>query len=105
MKVEIFGRKDCSVCGGIKDKFTLFLERWGVAGSVVVEYHDTETVDGLSKMMQRGCRDVPAVVILDYGGQVVVTWQGRPIESKEFKPYFEHLKKTLPNAVPEKNNA
>ncbi|OIN96663.1 hypothetical protein AUJ66_05585 [Candidatus Desantisbacteria bacterium CG1_02_38_46] len=90
MVVKIFGKDSCDVCKSMQEKFKIFLEHWNIAGRVEVKYHSIDTVDGLAEAALQDATNVPAIII-EKGGQELIRWQGRAVESKEFKPHFESL--------------
>ena len=90
MVVEIFGKDSCDVCKSMKKKFRIFLEHWNIAHRVEVKYHSLDTVNGLTEAALRDATNVPAIII-EKDGQELARWQGRAVESKEFKPYFKNI--------------
>jgi len=90
MVVKIFGRDSCDVCKSMLEKFRIFLRQWNIADKVRILYYSIDTVDGLAEAALQDATNVPTIII-ERDGQELARWQGRAVESKEFKPYFENI--------------
>ena len=73
MKVELFGKQGCAVCQTAKNKISHFLQKWGCADKVAVEFVDMETVDGLAEGAFRDVVEVPTTIVT-CKGKTVARW-------------------------------
>ena len=86
LTVKIFGKPDCELCKNTIHKFEYFLDHWGVADGVEVEYFDMTSPDGLTEAMMHDASAVPTTVIFDEAGKELARWEGAVPPSSEFKP-------------------
>ena len=87
MVVSLFGKNGCARCLSTRRKIAHLLKTLGLEGSVVLEYHDMETVDGLAEGMFNDVDPVPTT-ILRRGGRNIARWDGRIPKSGELKLYL-----------------
>ena len=88
MKIEVFGKEDCSLCKSAMRKVKYFLEKWGRADEVEVAFVNMDTVDGMAEGMFRDVSDVPVVIVSD-NGSTFGRWDGEPPKSEELKGALE----------------
>jgi len=85
--VSLFGKNGCARCLSTRRKITHLLDRLGLQGSVVLQYHDMETVEGLAEGMFNDVDSVPTT-ILRQGERDIARWDGRIPKSGELKLYL-----------------
>jgi len=86
LMVKVFGKQGCELCKNTVHKFQFFLERWGLADGVEVEFLDMGTPEGLAEAMMHDASAVPTTVILNEAGEEQARWEGAVPPSSEFKP-------------------
>lgn len=87
MVVSLFGKNGCARCMSTRRKIAHLLKTLGLEGSVVLEYHDMETVDGLAEGRFNDVDSVPTT-ILRRGERNIARWDGRIPKSGELKLYL-----------------
>jgi hypothetical protein len=71
MKLKLFWRRDCARCPPAKAICTR-LEGDGF----IVEYFDTDTVDGMAEAAFYEVASTPTAIAVDEGGNEVMSWRG-----------------------------
>lgn len=84
MKLSFFVKEDCEACKNAKEKVGFFLDKWGVADSVVTEAINLDTEDGLVEAAMNGVADVPTIILWDDGSEVA-RWGKKAPPSDELK--------------------
>ena len=88
MKIEVFGKQGCAVCQSTKNKLSHFLEKWGCAGNVPLDFVDMETVDGLAESAFRDVIEIPTTIVSD-DGAALARWDGTIPPSEDLKKALE----------------
>lgn len=83
--VYIFGRPDCSVCKDAVHKVNYFKEKGKFQAEI--KYFDMESVDGLAEGSFLEVSDIPTIVIMNEGEEIM-RWVKKPPISEEFLPYL-----------------
>ncbi len=84
-KILIFGRSTCPVCKDVLNKFQYFKKKTGFTPEI--EYIDMDEVNGLTEGAFYEVTDIPTVLIVDEGKELV-RWVKIPPVSEEFLPYL-----------------
>ena len=84
MEILIFGKPSCAKCRTTKNKLSHFLDKWGVAGTVPLTYHDLETVDGMTEGAFRDVMGMPTVIV-DNDSRELARWTATVPGSSELK--------------------
>ncbi|NLO92018.1 MAG: hypothetical protein GX410_08545 [Elusimicrobia bacterium] len=85
--IKIFGKKSCSACTAVKEKFNFFLDKWGNKDQVSMEYHDLDTLDGLAEGAYCQALEFPTT-ILERDGSELARWVKKVPTSAEFRQFF-----------------
>jgi hypothetical protein len=88
MKIKVFGKKDCQACAATKEKFSFFLNKWGLTSKAEMIFYDLETLEGLTEAALMDALEAPTT-ILEKDGQEIARWEKTVPQSQEFKQYFQ----------------
>lgn len=88
MDVIIFGKAGCARCTSTKNKVTHLLVKWGLTGSVGMDFVDLGTVDGLAEGSFHDVSDVP-VTIIKREGRELARWDGIVPKSQDLRVGLE----------------
>lgn len=87
MKIKIFGKKDCAICNTTKNKFEHFLKKNNYQESIMLEFHDMDTVDGMAEGAYYDALKIPTTV-LEEENKIIARWDGEVPKTDEFKEYM-----------------
>lgn len=96
MKIKIFGKKRCAICETTKNKFEHFLKKNNYQESIILEFYDMDTIDGLAEGAYYDVLKIPTTVI-EKEADILCRWDGEVPRTEEFKKYIV----PLPAFVPE----
>jgi hypothetical protein len=82
MVIEVYGKKNCSLCESAKKKIAVFLKKWEMTDEVEVVFRDMETVEGAAEGDFYDVFEIPTTLVKD-GEEVVARWEDARIDSKE----------------------
>ena len=88
MKFEVFGKVSCAKCKSTKDKLTHLLGRADAAGTVVMEFVDTETIEGMAEGAFKDVREIPTVILWSDAGESLARWEGCVPPSVEVQAFL-----------------
>ena len=88
MKIEVFGKQGCAICQSTKNKLSHFLEKWGFAGTVPLDFVEMETVDGLAEGAFRDVIEIPTTIVSD-DGAALARWDGMIPPSEDLRKALE----------------
>ena len=88
MKIEVFGKQNCAICQSTKKKLSHFLDKWGFAEKVPLDFFDMETVDGLAEGAFRDVTEIPTTIVSDEGSPLA-RWDGGIPPSEDLKKALE----------------
>lgn len=92
MKFEVFGKVGCAKCKSTKEKLTHILGRAGVSDGVVLQFHDTETIEGQAEGAFNDVFQIPTVILRDHAGEALARWEGRVPPSVEIQAFLGSAK-------------
>ena len=84
MQIEVYGKKNCSLCDSAKKKISRFLDKWEMTDQVEVLFRDMETVEGAAEGDFYDVFDIPTVLVKD-GDNVVARWDDHKFSSQELR--------------------
>jgi len=87
MLIEVFGKENCARCETTKHKVQHFITKLGLAGRVQFQFHDMDTVDGMTEGAFRDVFDVPTTII-QRDGEDLVRWTGEIPSTAAIKEYL-----------------
>ena len=85
--IKIFGKKSCSACVSVKEKFNFFLEKWELKDQVKMVYFDLDTRDGLAEGAYCQALEFPTTIV-ERDGTELARWVKKVPTSVEFKQFF-----------------
>ena len=88
MEVLIFGKPECPQCVTTKNKLMHFIQKWGLAERVKVNFHDMTTPEGMAEGAFNDVSDIPTTIIRR-GEQAVARWEGVVPTTKELRQYVQ----------------
>ncbi len=84
MKIDVYGKPGCAKCESTKDKLSHCLKKWAVGDSVVLQFVDMDTADGLAKGVFNDVFDViPVTIVSSDQDSQVARWEGAVPPSEE----------------------
>lgn len=76
MKFEVFGKSECAKCRSARDKLAHLLGKADLAGEVLLDYHDVDTVKGLAEGAFNDVTNIPTTILRSDAGETVARWEG-----------------------------
>ena len=83
MVIEVYGKKDCTLCESAKKKLAMLLKKWELQDSVEVDFMDMETEYGAAEGDFHDVFDIPSVLLKGADDRVLGRWDGKPPSSDE----------------------
>jgi len=87
MLIEVFGKENCARCETTKHKVQHFITKLGLDGRVQLQFHDMDTVDGMTEGAFRDVFDIPTTII-QRDGEDLVRWTGEIPSTAAIKEYL-----------------
>lgn len=84
MRVEVFGKDDCSRCESTKRKLTHFINKWGRSEEVDFVFVNLDTVDGMAEGAFHDVNEIPTTIV-SHNGSTFARWDGDVPPSEEVK--------------------
>lgn len=84
VRIDIFGKDTCELCGHTKRKLAVLLERWGCNGQVQLKYWDMGTVDGLAEAAMNDVMKTPTTIVTR-DGKTLARWEAQVPDSRDLK--------------------
>jgi len=84
MKIDVYGKPGCAKCKSTKDKLSHCLKKWSVGDSVVLQFVDMDTPDGLARGVFNDVFDpLPVTIVSTDEESQVARWEGAVPPSNE----------------------
>ena len=87
MNVKVFGKEKCAICESTKRKLNHFIEKWGCANEVVLQFIDMDTPDGMAEGLFSDVNDIPTTIITQ-GETTHGRWDGIVPPSQAVREIF-----------------
>ncbi|MFA5370036.1 MAG: thioredoxin family protein [Candidatus Omnitrophota bacterium] len=88
MKIKVFGKKNCAKCETTKNKINHYLKKSNNPLSASLEFHDLDTVEGMTEGAYNDILKVPTTLI-ENGDDVLVRWDGEVPKTEDFAHYLQ----------------
>ncbi|MDK1030376.1 MAG: hypothetical protein QGD94_00040 [Planctomycetia bacterium] len=88
MKIEVFGKSECTKCKAVMIKVDHFLTRWGADKEVALSMIDVDSIEGRAEGAFNDVFDVPTTILWHDDGKEIARWDNTFIRSEDLKNYL-----------------
>jgi len=90
MKINVFGKQDCSTCKQMHEKMLHCIEKWNMKERVTVNYINMDTIDGMAEAAFHDIAEVPTVVV-EKDGSAVARYDGGVSDSRQLQLRLQEI--------------
>jgi thiol-disulfide isomerase/thioredoxin len=88
MRIEVYGKQGCSLCKSAMKKVEFFLDKNAASQGVELRFMDVETEHGAAEGDFFDVFEIPTVLLVRDGAQVLARWDGKPPSTGDLQAHL-----------------